>query len=192
MGILGSVWWRDSMVRNPLLLLLVSLALVTAAPAAEANAEADPYLIYGGFPYPDYPYTGFPHGVVRYPFTTYTQEAVPDTASTKAVLGRKSEAPYVYSYQPYKISEGKPEISPFATFRQHFIAKREAEAEPRYLVYGGLPYSYGHNPYFTHTVVKPAETRAAGKKIVAVPVVYGAGYQPHNYLYDWGYQGYHG
>merc|ERR1712112_798501 len=67
------------------------------------------------------------------------------------------------------------------------------EADP-YLIhgYGGLayPYTYGYNPYFVPTVVKPAEKEddaktVEDKKIVS-PVVY------HTYGYPYGYTGYPG
>merc|ERR1719242_1695876 len=124
-------------------LLIASLATL-AATEAEPKADADPYLIYGGYPYN---------------YTLPVVKAAED-AEVKAVDAeeKKTVLPLHYGY-----GYGYP--------FHHYYGKREAEAEPAadaeakadpwlaYSGYAGYPYAH-HLPYYTHPVVTKKVVKA--------------------------------
>jgi len=194
-------------------LLFVSLlALVAAAPAAEAEAAADPYYIFGGYP-----------ATYSLPLRTVThavQKTVED-ADTETVAEKKPATPVVYSYgHPYNYNylygANYPVVNPVHGLSTYRIptttyhvppitvrGKRDAGAEPEpeadadpWIAYGGYPYTgyhgltYGYHPYYAPTVVKPVEAEADVKAVedkkTVVPAVYGYGY-PNYYPYGVNY-----
>merc|ERR1711920_571120 len=110
---------------------------------AEAEAEADPAVLYAnhyGYPHTTY---GYPYAThATYPYTTYgypytynvPSVVAPETAEVKKVV-----TPVTYPYTTY----GYPTV--------HHLGKREAEAEADpavlYSHYAGYPYTYGAYPY---------------------------------------------
>merc|ERR1719447_651736 len=92
-------------------LLIASLATL-AATEAEPKAEADPYLLYGG-----YPYTGLTHGITYGAYNPYYTLPVVKAAEAEE---KKTVVPlhYPINYGYY----GHP--------LTHYYGKREAEAEP--------------------------------------------------------------
>merc|ERR1719429_957725 len=140
-------------------LLIASLAALAAA-EAEPKADADPYLVYGGY----HPYYTLP--VVK--------AAEAEVKDAEAVEEKKTVVPL-----HYPISYGYP--------IHHYYGKREAEpaadadakADPwlAYSGYTGYPYTYGHLPYYTHPLVT--------KKVVTLTLPYGGLYN-----YGYGYTGY--
>merc|ERR1719400_1994797 len=124
-------------------LLIASLATLAAA-EAEPKADADPYLVYGGY----HPYYTLP--VVK---AAEAEVKEADAEEKKTVLPLH-----------YPISYGYP--------IHHYYGKRSADAEPAadadakadpwlaYSGYTGYPYTYGHLPYYTPPVVT--------KKVVTV------------------------
>merc|ERR1712055_227794 len=125
---------------------------------AAPEAEADPYLIYGGFPC-TYPYLH--HPVIK---------PVKVEADVKTAEDKKEVLPLVYNYgHPYglgfgyhgvpvvKTVTGKTLVSPTYGIPTHYITKREAEARPEaeaeadpYLVHGYrsfYPYTYSHGQF---------------------------------------------
>merc|ERR1719429_669215 len=136
-------------------LLIASLAALAAA-EAEPKADADPYLVYGGY----HPYYALP--VVK--------AAEAEVKDAEAVEEKKTVVPL-----HYPISYGYP--------IHHYYGKREAEpaadadakADPwlAYSGYTGYPYTYGHLPYYTHPLVtkkvvtvKAADGEEETKKVV--------------------------
>ena len=127
-------------------LLIASLATL-AATEAEPKAEADPYLVYGG-----YPYTGLTHGITYGAYNPYYTLPVVK-ADVKAVDAEEKKTvvplhyPINYGYYGHPLT--------------HYYGKREAEAEPTadadadakadpwlaYSGYAGYPYAYGHSGY---------------------------------------------
>merc|ERR1711990_284887 len=111
---------------------IVLFALVAAA-YAEAEAEADPYLLYGGYngyagwggwtgyaglPYGAYGYTGYPYGASAVVKTVEVEPAkveVKAVATPAVVAAPVAYAGYGYAGFPYAAT--------------HVIAKREAEAD---------------------------------------------------------------
>merc|ERR1719412_2240157 len=122
-------------------LLIASLATL-AATEAEPKADADPYLIYGGYPYT--------HGLTYggyHPYYTLPVVKAAEDAEVKAVDAeeKKTVVPLHYGY-----GYGYP--------FHHYYGKREAAAGeekavvPLTLPYGGL-YNYGYG-YHGYPVVK--------------------------------------
>ena len=162
-------------------LLIASLATL-AATEAEPKADADPYLIYGGYPYT--------HGLIYggyHPYYTLSVVKAAEDAEVKAVDAeeKKTVVPLHYGY-----GYGYP--------FHHYYGKREAEAEPAadaeakadpwlaYSGYAGYPYAH-HLPYYTHPVVTKKVVKAAdGEEKAVVPLTL-----PYGGLYNYGY-GYHG
>merc|ERR1719201_2640557 len=169
-------------------LLIASLATL-AATEAEPKAEADPYLVYGG-----YPYTGLTHGLTYGAYNPYYTLPVVKAAEAdvKAVDAEEKKTvvplhyPINYGYYGHPLT--------------HYYGKREAEAEPTadadadakadpwlaYSGYAGYPYAYGHSgylPYYTHPVVTKKVVKAAdGEKKTVVPLTL-----PYGGLYNYGY-----
>merc|ERR1719288_623599 len=156
-------------------LLIASLATLAAA-EAEPKADADPYLVYGGY----HPYYTLP--VVK--------AAEAEVKEGDAVEEKKTVLPLHY---PITYGYGYP---------YHYYGKRSADAEPTadadakadpwiaYSGYTGYPYTYGHLPYYTHPVVtKKVVTVKADdseeKKVVPLTLPYGGLYR-----YGYGYSGY--
>merc|ERR1719273_2322228 len=159
-------------------LLIASLATL-AATEAEPKADADPYLIYGGY----------------HPCYTLPVVKAAEDAEVKAVDAeeKKTVVPLHYGY-----GYGYP--------FHHYYGKREAEAEPAadaeakadpwlaYSGYAGYPYAH-HLPYYTHPVVTKKVVKAAdGEEKAVVPLTlpygyhgYGHGlYRPYGYRSYWG------
>merc|ERR1712181_103680 len=174
---------RTRMIRT---LLIASLATL-AATEAEPKAEADPYLIYGGYPYTH----GLTHGLTYGAYNPYYTLPVVKAAEAevKAVDAeeKKTVVPlhYPINYGYY----GHPGL--------HYYGKREAEADADakadpWLAYSGCagyPYASGHSgylPYVSHPVVKSVVKAADGEKKTVVPYAL-----PYGGLYNYGY-GYSG
>ena len=173
-------------------LLIASLATL-AATEAEPKADADPYLLYGG-----YPYTGLTHGITYGAYNPYYTLPVVKAAEAdvKAVDAEDKKTvvplhyPINYGYYGHPLT--------------HYYGKREAEAEPTadadadakadpwlaYSGYAGYPYAYGHSgylPYVSHPVVtKKVVKTVDGEKKTVVPYAL-----PYGGLYNYGY-GYSG
>merc|ERR1719249_610075 len=136
-------------------LLIASLATL-AATEAEPKADADPYLVYGG--YAGYPYT---YGHLPY----YTHPVVTKKVVKAADGEEKAVVPltlpygglynYGYGYTGYPVVKtvaGKTIVSPL-----HYYGKRSADAEPAadadaeadpWLAYSHYGYGHGlHRPY---------------------------------------------
>merc|ERR1711970_1050287 len=116
------------MMKTIAIVLLAAVAF--AEPEAKPKADADPYLLYGGYPYAHYGYYG-----------KRSADAEPEA---------KAEAdPYLlyggYGHLGYAGYYGYPYAHGYA-----YYGKRSADAEPKadadpYLLYGG--YGYGHLGY---------------------------------------------
>ena len=169
-------------------LLIASLATLAAA-EAEPKADADPYLIYGGYPYTH----GLTYGAGYHPYYTYPIVKKAEEAEVKEADSEEKKTviplhyPINYGYYGHPLT--------------HYYGKREAEAEPAadaeakadpwlaYSGYAGYPYVYGARPaYYSHPLVtKKVVTKAVdGEKKTVLPYVL-----PYGGLYNYGY-GYHG
>merc|ERR1711902_124226 len=151
---------------------IVLFALVAAA-YAEAEAEADPYLLYGGYngyagwggwtgyaglPYGAYGYTGYPYaayGAYGASAVVKTVEVEPAKVEVKA-MGTPAvvTAPAAYTYHhAAPVAYAGYGYAGFPYAAAHVIAKRDAEADadPAYFYngYAGYPYAgfYGAYPY---------------------------------------------
>merc|ERR1719173_186214 len=164
-------------------LLIASLATL-AATEAEPKADADPYLVYGG-----YPYTGLTHGITYGAYNPYYTLPVVKAAEAdvKAVDAEEKKTvvplhyPINYGYYGHPLT--------------HYYGKREAEAEPTadadadakadpWLAYSGHS---GYLPYLSHPVVtKKVVKTVDGEKKTVVPYAL-----PYGGLYNYGY-GYSG
>jgi len=182
---------RTRMIRT---LLIASLATL-AATEAEPKAEADPYLIYGGYPYTH----GLTHGLTYGAYNPYYTLPVVKAAEAEVKAVDAEEKKTVVPLH-YPINYGYyGHYSPLT----HYYGKREAEAEPTadadadakadpwlaYSGYAGYPYAYGHSgylPYVSHPVVKSVVKAADGEKKTVVPYAL-----PYGGLYNYGY-GYSG
>merc|ERR1719173_340719 len=147
-------------------LLIASLATL-AATEAEPKADADPYLVYGG-----YPYTGLTHGITYgayNPYYTLPVVKAADAEEKKTVV--PLHYPINYGYYGHPLT--------------HYYGKREAEAEPT-----ADAYADGHSgylPYLSHPVVtKKVVKTVDGEKKTVVPYAL-----PYGGLYNYGY-GYSG
>merc|ERR1719242_1365790 len=162
-------------------LLIASLATL-AATEAEPKAEADPYLVYGG-----YPYTGLTHGLTYGAYNPYYTLPVVKAAEADVKAVEPLHYPINYGYYGHPLT--------------HYYGKREAEAEPAadaeakadpwlaYSGYAGYPYVYGARPtFYSHPLVtKKVVTKAVdSEKKTVLPYVL-----PYGGLYNYGY-GYHG
>jgi len=167
-------------------LLIASLATL-AATEAEPKADADPYLVYGGYPYT--------HGLTYGAYNPYHYLPVVKAAEAevKAVDAEEKKTvvplhyPINYGYYGHPLTHyyGKREAEPTAD------ADADAKADPwlAYSGYAGYPYSYGHLPYYTHPVVTKKVVKAADgeeeKAVVPLTLPYGGLYN-----YGYGYTGY--
>merc|ERR1719476_1195227 len=140
-------------------LLIASLATLAAA-EAEPKADADPYLVYGGYPYTH----GLTYGAYNPYYTLPVVKAA--EAEVKAVDAEEKKTvvplhyPINYGYYGHPLTHyyGKREAEPTAD------ADADAKAKavvPLTLPYGGL-YNYGYG-YTGYPVVKSV----AGKTIVS-------------------------
>merc|ERR1719431_306807 len=156
-------------------LLFVSLlALVTAAPAAEA--EADPYYIFGGYP--------ATYGLPLRTVTHAVQKTVED-ADTETVAEKKPATPVVYSYgHPYNYNylyrANYPVVNPVHGLSTYTYGKRDAGAEAdvkavedKKTVVPAV-YGYGYPNYYPYGVNYPV-----GKPIVSPLTTYG---YPHHFI----------
>merc|ERR1719490_435348 len=135
-------------------LLIASLATL-AATEAEPKADADPYLVYGG--YGGYPYThGLTYGAYHPYYTLPVVKAAEADAKADPWLAYSGYAGYPYSYGhlPYY-------THPVVTKKVVKAADGEEEKAvvPLTLPYGGL-YNYGYG-YTGYPVIKSV----AGKTI---------------------------
>ena len=145
-----------------------------AAPAAEADAKADPWLIYGGYGAWNYPYYGgyggyWPYGYGYHSLGKRSADAEPEAAAAPVadakadpwlVYGGAWNYPYYASYWPYY------------NYGYHYLGKRSADSEAApvaeadakadpWLLYGG--YGAWNYPYYSN-----------------------GGYWPYNYGYYYG------
>merc|ERR1712110_423955 len=161
-------------------LLIASLATLAAA-EAEPKADADPYLVYGGYPYTH----GLTYGAYNPYYTLPVVKAA--EAEVKAVDAEEKKTvvplhyPINYGYYGHPLTHyyGKREAEPTAD------ADADAKADPwlAYSGYTGYPYSYGHLPYYTHPVVTKKVVKAAdGEEKTVVPLTL-----PYGGLYNYGY-----
>jgi hypothetical protein len=171
-------------------LLIASLATL-AATEAEPKADADPYLVYGGYPYTH----GLTHGLTYGAYNPYYTLPVVKAAEAevKAVDAEEKKTvvplhyPINYGYYGHPLTHhyyGKREAEPTAD------AAADAKADPwlAYSGYTGYPYTHGltygaYNPYYTHPVVTKAAVKAAdGEEKAVVPLTL-----PYGGLYNYGY-----
>ena len=149
-------------------LLIASLATL-AATEAEPKADADPYLVYGGYPYTH----GLTHGLTYGAYNPYYTHPVVTKAAVKAADGEeKAVVPltlpygglynYGYGYTGYPVVKsvaGTKTIVPTLHSGLHYYGKRSADAEPEaaadadaaadpWLTYGYSGYGHGlYRPY---------------------------------------------
>ena len=157
---------------HPFLFQIVLFALVAAA-YAEAEAEADPYLLYGGYngyagwggwtgyaglPYGAYGYTGYPYAAYPYGASAVvkTVEVEPAKVEVKALATPAVvAAPAAYTYHhAAPVAYAGYGYAGFPYAATHVIAKREAEADadPAYFYngyagYAGYGFGYGYAGY---------------------------------------------
>merc|ERR1719447_8915 len=94
-------------------LLIASLATL-AATEAEPKADADPYLVYGGYPYT--------HGLTYGAYNPYYTLPVVKAAEAEVKTADAEEKKKVVPALHYPISYGYP--------LPHYYGKRDADAEP--------------------------------------------------------------
>merc|ERR1712043_103042 len=125
---------------------------------AEAEAEADPYLLYGGWtgyaglPYGAYGYTGYAHHPYALSSVVKTVEVEPAKVEVKALA-----APAVVAAAaPAALTYHHAAVAPVAyagyagyPYAHHLLGKREAEADadPAYFYRGYAGYGYAGYPY---------------------------------------------
>merc|ERR1719342_1218510 len=150
-------------------LLIASLATL-AATEAEPKADADPYLVYGGYPYT--------HGLTYGAYHPYYTLPVVKAAEAEVKAADEDETKKVVPALHYPISYGYP--------LHHYYGKRDADAEPAadadakadpwlaYSGYAGYPYTYGglYNYGYGYTGYPVVKT-VAGKTIVSPLHYYG-------------------
>jgi len=166
-------------------LLIASLATL-AATEAEPKADADPYLVYGGYPYTH----GLTYGAYNPYYTLPVVKAAEAEVKTADAEEKKTVVPlhypinYGYYGHPLTHYYGKREAEPTAD------ADADAKADPwlAYSGYTGYPYTYGHLPYYTHPVVTKKVVKAADGEEKTVVPTYAL---PYGGLYNYGY-GYSG
>merc|ERR1719460_1481130 len=98
-------------------LLIASLATL-AATEAEPKADADPYLVYGG-----YPYTGLTHGITYGPY--YPLPVVKAAEADVKAVDAEEKKTVVPLHYPINYGHGY-----YGHPLTHYYGKREAEAEP--------------------------------------------------------------
>merc|ERR1712156_263545 len=177
----------DKMIRT---LLIASLATLAAA-EAEPKADADPYLIYGAYPYTH----GLTYGAGYHPYYTYPIVKKAEEAEVKEADSEEKKTviplhyPINYGYYGHPLT--------------HYYGKREAEAEPAadaeakadpwlaYSGYAGYPYVYGARPaYYSHPLVTKKVVTKADAEAEADPWL---AYGYHGYgLRPYGYRSYYG
>merc|ERR1712029_1088852 len=124
---------------------LLVLSAVLAAAYAEAEAEADPYLLYGGYNYAPYHYGGWPYAFHGLPVVKAAEEPAEDA--------EKKVVPLAYGY-PWAHSAYAAPWVPAVKAEEKTMEKRDAEETQDKpvvpLVYGGWPYAYTHPLTYTH------------------------------------------
>merc|ERR1712109_136913 len=139
---------------------IVLFALIAAA-YAEAEAEADPYLLYGGYagyagwggwtgyaglPYGAYGYAAYPHGATAVVKSVETEPAKVEVKALTAPAVVAAPAAYTYHHAApvaYAGYAGYP-------YAHHLLGKREAEADadPAYFYNGYSGYAgWGYGGY---------------------------------------------
>merc|ERR1711992_494019 len=149
---------------------LLVLSAVLAAAYAEAEAEADPYLLYGGtYNYAPYHYGGWPYAYHGLPVVKAAEEPAEDAEKkvvplTYGFTGYPWHSAYAAPWAPYY----HPYV-PAVKAEEKTMEKRDAEETQDKpvvpLVYGGWPYAYTHPLTYTVTYAAPAVTHH-------VPLVY--------------------
>merc|ERR1719325_472722 len=146
-------------------LLIASLATLAAA-EAEPKADADPYLIYGAYPYTH----GLTYGAGYHPYYTYPIVKKAEEAEVKPAADAEAKAdpwlaysgyagyPYVYGARPTFYSH------PLVTKK---VVTKAVDGEkktvlPYVLPYGGL-YNYGYG-YHGYPVVKTVASHVIAKR----------------------------
>jgi len=148
---------------------LLVLSAVLAAAYAEAEAEADPYLLYrGGYGYAPYHYGGWPYAYHGLPVAKAAEEPAED--AEKKVVPLTYGYPWAHSayaapWAPYYHPYYAPYV-PAVKAEEKTVEKRDAEeteaAKPVVpLVYGGWPYAYTHPLTYTHAYTVPQVTNVA-------------------------------
>merc|ERR1712241_1522262 len=103
-------------------IMIKSIILVCLVGAAYAEADADAYYGYGGYPFAYVGYRGYA-GYAGYPY---------------------AHAAYGYAGVPFGSSTGLDPITQGVAIPAHTIAKRSADADAdAYYGYGGYPFAYG-------------------------------------------------
>merc|ERR1712072_1126170 len=145
-----------------------------AATEAEPKADADPYLVYGG-----YPYTGLTHGLTYGAYHPYYTLPVVKAAEAEVKAADEDETKKVLPLH-CPISDGYPYTYGHLPYYTHPVVTKKvvkaADGEEKTVVptyalpYGGL-YNYGYG-YSGYPVVK---TVATGKTVVS-PLHHNWGY----------------
>merc|ERR1712117_284288 len=142
----------DKMIRT---LLIASLATLAAA-EAEPKADADPYLIYGGYPYTH----GLTYGAGYHPYYTYPIVKKAEEAEVKEADSEEKKTviplhyPINYAYYAHPLVTKK-------------VVTKTVDGEkktvlPYVLPYGGL-YNYGYG-YHGYPVVKTVASHVIAKR----------------------------
>merc|ERR1712117_15957 len=149
----------------------MGLSAVLAAAYAEAEAEADPYLLYGGYNYAPYHYGGWPYAYHGLPVVKAAEEPAEDAEKKVVPLTygypwahsayAAPWAPYYHPYYAPYVPAVKAEentmgaavpcafgsvVAPAAAAEEVKVEKREAEANPEAWWYGNFYNGwYGHH-----------------------------------------------
>merc|ERR1711892_1106734 len=149
MGSTQSTWGFSSEQLKMKFLIVCLFAAAYAAPEAEADAEADPALLYGGYGYP-YAYGGYGHAYGGYGLTyglpvahTVVKAAdaeEPAVAAVKTVVAPVAYASAAYPYAAYPYAHHAAAYGAYAPYAAygayaapvatHTVAKRSADAAP--------------------------------------------------------------
>merc|ERR1712079_3372 len=138
------------------------LVLSAVLAAAYAEAEADPYLLYGGYNYAPYHYGGWPYAAYHgLPVVKAAEEPAED--AEKKVVPLTYGYPWAHSayaapWAPYYHPYYAPYV-PAVKAEEKTMEKRDAEepeaAKPVVpLVYGGWPYAYTHPLTYHHAAYR--------------------------------------
>merc|ERR1719323_279947 len=175
-------------------LLIASLAALAAA-EAEPKADADPYLVYGGYPYTH----GLTYGAY-YPYYTLpvVKAAEAEVKDAEAVEEKKTVVPLhypiSYGYLPYY-------THPLVTKKVVTVKAADGEEEtkkvvPLTLPYGGLyNYGYGYTGYPVHYYGKrsaDAEPAADADAEADPYLAYGYHGYGHGLYRPYGFRRYYG
>merc|ERR1719341_1968835 len=140
--------------------MIRTLLIASLATLAATEADADPYLVYGGYPFTH----GLTYGAYNPYYTLPVVKAV-DAEEKKTVVPLHYPINYGYNGHPLTQYYGKREAEAEPTAD----ADADAKADPwlAYSGYAGYPYAYGYG-YSGYPVV----TTVAGKTIVSPLTTY--------------------